>query len=303
MASPAKPRVSWVLLVIVVAALAIGAAASILVSAASAPAPSSGPAQLIFLPPWLLTAASIGFLAFVGGSLVLWRLSGGPGQSLNRPAVVILAVILAGLIFVLVVHFLGLGGSLAGTTNSTTSHGQNGSTPPPPPSHSQNVTGSGGVMTWPGLPPWLPFVVLAAVVLLVVVVAVPELRRYVAERRGGAATRPVLAEARGVREALTQASTALSQGEDPRVVILALYAALLARLQPMVLGLDTSTPEEIRTVHLRRLGVRPGPARTLTRLFEEARYSSHPMGAETSRRAQEAVGAVLDDLDRRDFPS
>jgi hypothetical protein len=97
--------------------------------------------------------------------------------------------------------------------------------------------------------------------------------------------------------------TELGHGADAREVILALYATLLARLRPMVGGMDTSTPEEIRAVHLERLGARPEPARTLTRLFEEARYSAHPMGPESSRTAQEAVRAVLDDLDRRDLPS
>jgi hypothetical protein len=149
----------------------------------------------------------------------------------------------------------------------------------------------------------LPFVVVAAIALLFVLVAVPELRRYFAERREGKATPPSPVEVAAVREALIRAVTDLRQGGDAREVILGLYAAMLVRLQPMVVGIDTSTPEEIRAAHLERLGVRTGPARTLTRLFEEARYSAHPMGPESSQAAEEAVRAVLDDLDRRDFPS
>jgi hypothetical protein len=285
----------------VVAALAVGAAASILVSAPKAPTSSSGPVQLVYLPAWLITIASIGLIAFVVGSLVLIRFSGGPTLSMNRMAVTVLTVILLGLVFLAVVHYLGLAGSAAGGNNTT---GQNQSvTPPPPPNGGHNFTGSGGVITWPGFPSWLPFVVLVGIALLFVVVAVPELRRYLAERREGKEPPPSPAEVAAVREALNRAVTELGHGADAREVILALYAAMLARLQPMVGGMDTNTPEEIRAAHLERLGARPEPARTLTRLFEEARYSAHPMGPESSRAAQEAVRAVLHDLDRRDSPS
>jgi len=303
MASPAAPRVSWVLLVVMVAALAVGAAASILVGTSSAPAPSSAPTPLIFLPPWLIAIASFGIIAFVIGSFVLLRMSGGPTLSMQRTTVSALAIVLAALVFLFVVHLLGFGASTAGANNTSGPGGGGGGTTPPPSGGHNVTTGSGGVFTWAGVPPWLPFVILAAIVLLAVVVAVPGLREYLAGRRG-AATRPIpSAEEAAVREALTQASTDFRRGADPRAVILALYAALLERLQPMVVGLDSRTPEEIRAVHLEHLGVRPGPARTLTRLFEEARYSSHPMGAEESQRAAEAVRAALDDLDRRDFPS
>jgi len=301
MTRPATPRVPWMLLVIVVAALAVGAAASILVGASIAPSPSSGPASLVFLPDWILVLASGGFILFVVGILVVSRLRSGPTLSRNPLAAIALSTILAMFVLLFVFNYLhipplGTGGS------GTTTPGGNGTPPPPPPAGGNNVTGPGGVITWLGVPPWLPFVVLAAVVLLAVVAA-PRLHRYIGDRRAGSATRAASSDAKGVREALSRASTDLGLGGDPRVVILNLYAALLQRLTPLVRKLDASTPEEIRAAHLERLGVRSGPARTLTRLFEEARYSSHPMGPEASRRAQEAVRAVLDDLDRRESPS
>lgn len=302
MTALAPRRVSWVLLVVVVAALAIGAAASILVSAASAPPPPSAPAALVYLPSWLVTIASVGVIVFFLGSLVVFRLSGGGNLSL-RVAVSTLATVLGGIVFLLAVRFVMVGPSLAGAGN-TTGQNQSGTTPPPPPSSGgQNFTGSGGVVTWLGVPPWVPFVVLAVVVLLTVFVAVPELRRYVSERRERGGVAIVRPEERALREVLAQASIDLRRGGDPRAVILALYASLLERLRPMVVGLDSSTPEEIRVAHLERLGVRPTAARTLTRLFEEARYSSHSMAAEAGERAQEALQAAIDDLDRRDFPA
>lgn len=299
MATPRPSRVSWVLLVAVVAAFAVGAAASILVRAVTAPA-SSGPVSLVYLPPWLLTLGSFGLLAFFGISLVVMHLNAGTNVGQSQFAVRVLMAVLVAVVFLLALHYLGGGGSGGGNTTAQNASGT------PPATGGNNVThyvgGSGGVVTWPGLPPWLPFVVLAAVVLVVIIIVAPEVRRYAEERRGGKAT-TTPAEVARVREALTRAETDLREGHDPRDVILALYAAMLARLQPMTVGLDVSTPEEIRAVHLERLGVRPAPARTLTRLFEEARYSPHPMGPESSRGAEEAVRAVLDDLDRREPPS
>src|SRR5271157_1085222 len=297
------PRVSWVLIVVLVAALATGAAASILVSASTAP-PAPGPATLVFLPQWVLSLVSVGIIVFVVGGLVLWRLSsGGPSSILNRMTVTVLMVVFLGILFVLGARLLGFGGPV----DTGSSGGSPGGTTPPP----NNTTnphpivtpgGPGGrIVVLPGFPSWVPFVILGVIVLLVAVVGVPQVRRYLAERREGDAATLASATAvpAGMRAALARASTELDLGGDPRVVILTLYASMLEHLQPMVDDLGTSTPEEIRVAHLVRLGVRPEAARTLTRLFEEARYSFHPMGPVESTRAQEAVRATLDDLDRR----
>lgn len=298
MATPRPSQFSWVLLVVVVVALAVGAAASVLVRAVTAPS-SSGPVSLIYLPPWLLTVGAFGFLAFFGIGFVLMRLQGGSASGQSQFAIRVLIAILVALVFLLVLHLASPG---AGSSTSTTQNSTGSSPPANSTGGSHYVTGSGGVDVWPGLPPWLPFVVLAAVVLLVVIVVAPGVRRYAEERRGGKGkTKP--SEVARVREALARAATELREGHEPRDVILELYAAMLTRLEPMALGLDVSTPEEIRATHLERLGVRTDPARTLTRLFEEARYSPHAMGPESSRTAETAVRAVLDDLDRREFPS
>ena len=299
MATPRPSRVSWVLLVAVVAALAVGAAASILVGAATAPPSSSGPVSLIYLPPWFLTLASFGFLAFFGISFILMRLQSGTKFGPSQFAVRVLMVVLVAIVFLLAVH--AFSGSGVVSTNAT---GQNstGSTPPPS-GGSHYFNGTGGVDVWPGLPPWLPFVVLAGVVLLVVIIVAPGVRGYLEDRRGGKSNAVNPTDIAKVRAALAQAAKDLDEGHDPRDVILGLYAGMLARLQPMALGLDASTPEEIRAGQLERLGVRRGPARTLTRLFEEARYSEHPMGSGSSRAAQDAVREVLADLDRRESRS
>ena len=47
-----------------------------------------------------------------------------------------------------------------------------------------------------------------------------------------------------------------------------------------------------------RLGIRPEVATELTRLFEEARYSTHPLGPESADRAAEAMRRATADLER-----
>ena len=303
MTNTPAPRVSWVLLSILAVALATGAAASILVTASTAPPPPSQSMSLVLLPQWVIAAVSVGFAGLVIGTLVYWALHSGSSSTLTRMALSILMVILLGILFVIAARFLGFGGGIylngSGTaTGSNTTLPVNNSTVI---KGSLNGTGGGAITLFPGLPAWVPFAILGVVVLLVVVVGVPQTRRYLAERteggrlrRGSAATVPA-----GMREALARASSELDLGGDPRLVILALYAAMLEHLQPMVGDIGTSTPEEIRTLHLVRLGVRAEAARTLTRLFEEARYSTHPMGPAESARAQESVRAALDDLARR----
>jgi hypothetical protein len=296
------PRVSPVLLLVLLVALAIGAAASILATASTAPPPSSGTASLVILPEWVIAAVSWGIVALVVGSLIVWRLSAGPSSMMTRMAVTILAVVLLGIVFLIAVRFAGFGG-VVGTGGSTLPHSGNTT-------YSSNnttvikgnLTSTGnGVLLFPSLPGWVPFLILGLVVLLVVAVGIPQTRRYIADRResGAVRRRSSVTVSAGMREALTRASSELDLGGDPRVVILALYASMLQHLQPMVDDIGTSTPEEIRAAHLVRLGVRPEAARTLTRLFEEARYSEHPMGPAESSRTLEAVRATLDDLARR----
>jgi len=295
--------VSWSLLVVLVVALATGAAASILVGAPTAPPPAQGSVSLVYLPQWVITAVSLGFVALIVGSLVLWKISSGPSSLLTRQAVTILVVVLLGIVFVFAMRAFGSGngGFLVGPGGSTSGTGPGTTT------NITNVTGSangsGHITFLPGLPGWVPMVLLVAIVLIVAIVAVPQTRRYLIERHERMVARRGYdaATALRMRSVLGQASTDLELGGDAREVILALYAAMLRELQPMADDLGPSTPEEIRSAHLVRLGVQPEAARTLTRLFEEARYSTHPMGPTERTRAQEAVRSTIDDLARRTF--
>ena len=297
------PRISWVLVVVLVAALATGAAASILVSASTTAPPPPGPASLVILPAWVVVAVSLVLIVALFASLLYQRFTTHAARGMGRYLLPILVVILLMIVFVVGARLAGIGGTVPSNSPPSTTTG-NSTTGGSNVTHGKYLNETGGqIVLFPSLPSVVPFLMLAAVVLLVAVVAVPQTRRLLADRRANrlARARPAAPVPEGVRTALSRASWELDAGADPRAVILALYAELLACLEPMVGDVGTRTPEEIRVEHLLPLRVRPAAAATLTRLFEEARYSVHPLGPDAGTRARDAVRAALDDLTRKTF--
>jgi hypothetical protein len=286
---------SVLLLVLLIVALGVGAAASALTTIAPAP---TGTGTGVTVPTQLIVGGVFVLAVAAAGLLLYHRLTqpslSVPGRFLAAPLVAILLLIL----FVVVVHLVVVGAGPGGTistappTNSTT--GTNSSL-----NGTLNATGAGGAPPlWSGFPSWTLFAVVAVAVAVVAVVAIPELRALLAGRRPGSADVDLAAAAAGARAALGDAQDQLDRGGDPRAVIVALYASLLLRLGPMVGDLDPATPEEIRSKHLVRLGIQPLAAHALTRLFEEARYSSHPMDAAAAARARVILRAAEADLAR-----
>jgi hypothetical protein len=96
--------------------------------------------------------------------------------------------------------------------------------------------------------------------------------------------------------ALSRARTELDRSSDPRSVIGRLYRELISHLPPIANVHVYRTPGEIRDAHLLPMGVRPVAAEQLTRLFEEASYSSHPIGPTELSRAREAIQMAEIDL-------
>jgi hypothetical protein len=109
------------------------------------------------------------------------------------------------------------------------------------------------------------------------------------------------ASARDVPDAVTDAVDAaldsLDTEGDARQGIIAAYARMLHALEQRGLG---CRPSETPRVHLARClaaaEVRPEPIERLVELFEEARFSTHPMTWEHRDAARRALGAVRDDL-------
>lgn len=284
---------SRILLAALLVALATGAAASLLIGAATAHGASVASAGEITLPSNLVAYLVVALLVLIVAMFVYQRVT---GPTLPVPGRVVVTALVVALLAVLFVVLFGL---IVGGGPSSSGGVPSGGQPTGP---TGNVSGTnnttvarGPAFVVPGLPSWLPFAILVGGVVLVAVLVVPSVSDWLADRRRVPPEAPA-AVAEELRTALTKAAAHLDGGEDPRVVIVRLYGELLVRLGPKVGSVDPATPEEIRLLHLLRLGIRPGAAAALTRLFEEARYSTHPMGTEAVDRARQALRDALEDL-------
>lgn len=296
-------RPSVVLLVVLLAALGTGAAASALAGAATSPTPSGASPVNVELTGDVVMYAFTGIVILGAAILLYRRIAGGATPIPGEFAVVALVCILLLILFVIGFRSLAGGGSVP--TNTTASGSSGNATHQPNstgPNGTANGTGSYGGY-WFNPPPWILFVAVAGIAAAVAAVAVPELRALAAARRLARDEEDADREAADrARAALAGAADALGEGRDPREVIIALYAELLERLSPMVGDLAPETPEEIRAHHLVRLGIAPARAEALTRLFEEARYSTHPLGPEEATRARDVIRAAEYDLARLEVP-
>lgn len=295
--SPRRPGVSLWVFVVLFAALALGGAAALL----TAPVATNPPSY--FYAPFDITVGEAGWLVIAVAvawlvAHVVKRVHNGtallPGRAI---AVGILAILLA-VAFVFVARFGGPPPTPAGEQSSPGGPG------PPPTATVNNTTTNptnnataflpfqlGG---W-SIPGWVVFAALLGVAAVVGVVALP---LYLSARR--TAGRPTASPPPG--DARSDFAAALRTLSDPdaadvRATIIALYARLLARIGPLLGSVETRSPREIEGACVARFGIRPPTARALTALFEEARYSTHPLDDAAGRRARETFRQALADLD------
>lgn len=299
-------RPSIVLLVTLLVALAVGAAASLLIGAATSSGTPPVPSSELIVSNTVLVVAILGFVGclvlFIAVIAIFGR--GRRGAALaTRSVVNILVILLLATLFVVVARVYVGGGPTpsGGVPIGVNATGNSTGALPPPSQNTTNITSAGNLTPFllPGVPGWVPYVLVAGVLLVVAVVAVPKVAEMLEDRR--LARSPLLDRNRApaeVRKVLEVAAGELESGADARAVIVRLYGDLLSRLRPMVGSVDPHTPEEIRSLHLERLGIRREASVRLTRLFEEARYSSHPLGAATLLEARTAIDAALADLAR-----
>jgi hypothetical protein len=295
-------RVSPVVVVLVLAAVAVGAAASLLASAPRTSTPGSTHyAELVF-PLWEVEAAIVA-LVFGGlALLVFFRMRSGSFPYPARAAVTAVVTLLLAVLILIVIQHAAFPNSPSG--------GAGGASQPstsPPPSNATNATKNStlipgsGTFLWlgPSVPPWTLFAVVAVVAAVIsVLVTSPVWRRALAARGRTEPGVPSPASLAAIRVALADASEALASGGDLRTVVIRLYAAILEKIGPSVGNVDGATPEEIRAAHLVRLGIRPEAAEVLTRSFEEARYSSHLVTDAMVARVTSALREASADLDR-----
>lgn len=277
-------------------ALAIGIVASLLaVAAPTPPTPRAGELVvdlpmtmwgLIFLSP-LLVGVTV-----LAAQRILDR------RSVSRISKVAFAVLLA--LAVLFVYVLvATHGSSSGTISYVSSPAPKNQTSPPPP---HGGSGNSSPAPVPGttifkVTAWMGIAIALGLTGLVALLALPGVIGRVVGGAPRSPRSPPVDRAR-VREAVAEAGSAIDRGEDARETIVRLYVRLLGVLEPRFAGVPYLTAGEIRTAVLERLGVQPHAAHELTLLFEEARYSTHPMGPEAAGRCRAVFGIVQADLSR-----
>lgn len=143
----------------------------------------------------------------------------------------------------------------------------------------------------------LLLIVLALVTVVLVVALAVALSRWLAGRSGPVRTEIAGAvvgepEDEALAEAVSAGQRALA-GTDARAAIIACYAAMEASLAAGGINRRRAdTPAELLERVLQSGLVDEEPVRTLTELFSEARYSTHPMGEGRRDRAAAALDVV-----------
>jgi hypothetical protein len=165
------------------------------------------------------------------------------------------------------------------------------------------------------LPAWLLWTVAGIVLTAVAIGALVQVRhdglRGPRRPRGGrTALRPAAAEPPAVsteedaevaRRAVDDALALLRDPNDPRSAVIAAYARMEQVLAERELGRrKPEAPREYLARVLREHGMPERSLTTMTALFEEARFSLHPVPRSAPRRARSALENAQLALERRD---
>lgn len=95
-----------------------------------------------------------------------------------------------------------------------------------------------------------------------------------------------------------KAITELHKGEDVRDVIIRNYQKMLIRLEEEGIEQEISfTPRELERITLDRSSLKEETIDEMTRLFEEAKYSDHPLGEKERDRAIENFKRIREELE------
>ena len=283
------PPIAWVL----VLAVLVGTAAALLSRPVASYLPTtselgSAPGPEVFMVLSLLIVAGLVYLIYV--YVRGWKDRVGIPQ---RFTVTFLMILLLGAGFVAIAWWIAppvLRGS--GPISPPGNHTGAGGVP----SQNNSTLGAPGGFPFSNfVPPWVPYAVALGIALATVLVVVPFL---LTRRREHRERSSLGGPEEAARAAMSETLMQLGQGSfgDARALILALYARLLARVAEPLGGIDHLTAREIEAALSQSLGVRPGTAHALTEMFEEARYSTHPLGPESVARARSALEETLAEM-------
>jgi hypothetical protein len=305
MRSPGRPRgrplPSLGLAIFVIAAVAFGVAAALLAAPYVTPPASTGSAPTLQTNTVLSEAVELSgivFLLGMFGYFLVRRLTGGSASIPGRAVTPILVVLLLLVVFVLVSRLVSPG-------PLPPSEGSTGCGAPPCGTNSSsavenNSTANSSLFgTYSGLglhlPGWWIYAALLGVVAIALLVVLPLLSRRVGTREPPA---PADADPEAIRRSLQETLAELGRGEGgPRERIIRAYGRLLTRVASGTGDLATLTPREIERLCRTRLRIQVATAHEITALFEEARYSTHPMGSAEVDRAERSLARALKDLE------
>lgn len=136
------------------------------------------------------------------------------------------------------------------------------------------------------VPSWLPWTVLAIILVGITAAVLLFLRR----RR---ASPSVQSDAGAARAAVDAAIGVLDTATDPRSAVIAAYAAMVRTLEAHGVARSPSeAPREYLQRVLAAICAAGQETRTLTELFEEARFSTHPVSERVRELALSALSSV-----------
>ncbi len=246
------------------------------------PAPSPGG---ILDPQTAAELIVLGFAAFVVASVIVFLRRKGPRtKRVLRPSswLDLVALLIAFAVFALV---LFVWQRLASPANK--------STLPP----GSNATGTGNATVFPSVS-GIPLGVFLVAALFVSVLLIAFMFRLGPRFEGGKGEPAPRGPRRAAAQAVQAAISELEMGEDVRAAILACYARFCRFLGARGFAAqDALTPRELEDLAVRRLSVSPDSAEALTALFEEARYSVHPLGDPDRERAVQSLERIRADLE------
>ena len=297
---PLSTAARALLLLLLVAGI-IGVVAGAISSASALPPP--GPTHSLLFSPLVavLLLTSFGLFGLVG-FIVFVILNRGRGGFGAQEGVMVSAFVLTILLVVLLLAIraqFGTSGSQPPPGGSGPGSGQNGTTGGPVGNNGTGLNSTNSTLhPSPSSPSSSPLTLaILASVFVVTLGLVVALARFAHRDRGealGVETTPAK-----LVKALSQAREALRSGANAsaRELIIQAYGAMLEALGTRSVGATESlTPREIEHRMLARLGLTPASAQGLRALFEEARYSHHPMTAEQAGAAQRCLDLVLQEI-------
>jgi hypothetical protein len=223
------------------------------------------------------------------------------GESLSVPArflVTGLVAISLALAFIVAVHLFVHAVASPGAGPGPLQPGQGGRGPnatSPQPANNSTLGVPSPIFPLPiGWPWWIPYVVLAGIGAAIGGLAVP---LALARSRAAAPTR-LGHPSPPVESALRSALSTLDgyQGDDPRLVIIALYGELLKAVGTRAGPIEPKTARELSRSLVEGLGVSASVSQELTDRFEEARYSLRPLDEAAVPRTRRALTQALEEL-------